>query len=45
MAMTTSELKLLKEILSSLEVKHKESIQLCCDGQTALYVAKNFSFP
>jgi len=39
--MTTCELKWLKEILLSLGVEHKQSMQLCCDSQAALHIARN----
>jgi len=41
MATTNCELKWLKEILSSLGVKHQHPMQLCCDSQTALHIAQN----
>ena len=41
MAMTTCDLKWLKEILSSLGVEHEQPMQLCCDSQAALHIARN----
>ena len=41
MATTTSELKWLKSLLSSLGVKHSTPIKLHCDSQAALHIAAN----
>lgn len=39
--MTNCDLKWLKEILSSLRVKHQHPMKLCCDSQAALHIAQN----
>jgi len=44
MAMGTGELKWLKGILSPLRIKHRQPMQLCCDSQAALYIARNHVF-
>jgi hypothetical protein len=41
MANTTCELKWVKDILSSLGIVHPMPIQLYCDSQAALHIAKN----
>ena len=38
-AMTTCELKWLKEILTFLRVEHVQPMQLCYDSQAALHIA------
>jgi hypothetical protein len=44
MASTTCELKWIKEVLSSLGVSHSMPIQLYCDSQATLHIAKNHVF-
>lgn len=41
MASTTCKLKWIKGVLSSLRVTHSMPIQLYCDSQAALHIAKN----
>ena len=41
MASTTCELKWIKSVLSNLGVTHSMPIQLYCDNQAALHIAKN----
>ena len=41
MAMTTCELKWLKEILTFLGIEHVQPMHLCCNSQTALHIAQN----
>lgn len=41
MASTTCELKWIKGVLSSLGISHSMPIQLYCDSQAALHIAKN----
>lgn len=44
MASTTCKLKWIKGVLSSLRVTHSMPIQLYCDSQAALHIAKNSIF-
>lgn len=44
MAAITCELKWLKDLLLSLGVQHSKAMKLYCDGQSALYLAKNSVF-
>ena len=44
MAALISELVLLKSLLASFGVLHNQAMQLLCDSQLALYIAKNKVF-
>nr|KYP62566.1 Retrovirus-related Pol polyprotein from transposon TNT 1-94 [Cajanus cajan] len=41
MTSTTNEFKWMKNVLSSLGINHSMPIQLYCNSQTALHIAKN----
>ena len=41
MAATTCELKWLKQVLCSLGISHVDPMQLHCDSQAALHIARN----
>ena len=44
MAATTSELVWIKSFLASLGVFHTQAMQLFCDSQAALHIARNLVF-